>query len=69
MVIDEGNLVEFEHPAKLLQNPDSLFYDLVQETGMFNTLYQQAQSYSTINFELVNAKSEVNGPKSDEEGT
>ena len=40
--MDSGNLVEFAHPAVLLQNPDSIFYDLVRETGMFDVLVEQA---------------------------
>ena len=43
MVIDEGRLVEFDHAAILLQRPESIFYDLVKETGMFETLLQQAK--------------------------
>ncbi|XP_063691934.1 ATP-binding cassette sub-family C member 4-like [Bolinopsis microptera] len=42
MVIDAGRLVEFDKPAVLLQRPDSIFYDLVKETGMFDVLLEQA---------------------------
>ena len=42
MVIDAGRLVDFDHAAVLLQKPDSIFYDLVKETGMFDALLQHA---------------------------
>ncbi|XP_063685261.1 ATP-binding cassette sub-family C member 4-like [Bolinopsis microptera] len=42
MVIDEGKLAEFDHPALLLNRPESIFYDLVNETGMFEVLLDQA---------------------------
>ena len=42
MVIGAGRLVEFDQPAVLLQRPDSIFYDLVKETGMFDVLLEQA---------------------------
>ena len=42
MVMDSGKLIEFAHPAVLLENPDSIFYDLVRETGMFDVLVEQA---------------------------
>lgn len=42
MVIGAGRLVEFDQPAALLQRPDSIFYDLVKETGMFDVLLEQA---------------------------
>ncbi|XP_063678313.1 ATP-binding cassette sub-family C member 4-like isoform X2 [Bolinopsis microptera] len=44
MVMDAGLLVEFDHPAVLLKNSDSIFYDLVKETGMFDVLVEQANS-------------------------
>ncbi|XP_063678507.1 ATP-binding cassette sub-family C member 4-like [Bolinopsis microptera] len=44
MVMDSGLLVEFDHPAVLLKNSDSIFYDLVKETGMFDVLVEQANS-------------------------
>ena len=44
MVMDSGKLIEFAHPAVLLQNPDSIFYDLVRETGMFDVLVEQANA-------------------------
>ena len=42
--MDSGKLIEFAHPAVLLQNPDSIFYDLVRETGMFDVLVEQANA-------------------------
>ncbi|XP_063690754.1 ATP-binding cassette sub-family C member 4-like [Bolinopsis microptera] len=48
MVIDEGKLAEFDHPALLLKRPESIFYDLVNETGMFEVLLDQANmSFNT----------------------
>lgn len=44
MVMDAGELVEFDHPAVLLQRPESIFYDLVKETGMFDELLEQANA-------------------------
>jgi hypothetical protein len=44
MVMDAGQLIEFDHPAILLENPESIFYDLVKETGMFEILVEQARS-------------------------
>ena len=46
MVIHEGHLVEFDQPAELLQRPESLFYDLAQETGIFDILFEQAKLQS-----------------------
>ena len=44
IILDSGNLVEFDRPAVLLQNPESIFYDLVKETGMFDLLAEQAKA-------------------------
>ncbi|XP_018565518.1 probable multidrug resistance-associated protein lethal(2)03659 isoform X2 [Anoplophora glabripennis] len=33
LVMDAGRAVEFDHPYKLLQNPEGLFYELVLQTG------------------------------------
>lgn len=33
LVMDAGRAVEFEHPYKLLQDPEGLFYKLVLQTG------------------------------------
>ncbi|XP_044727747.1 ATP-binding cassette sub-family C member 4-like [Chrysoperla carnea] len=34
LVMDAGQMVEFDHPCKLLQNENGFFYKLVQETGI-----------------------------------
>ncbi|KAJ8929217.1 hypothetical protein NQ314_018096 [Rhamnusium bicolor] len=33
LVMDAGKAVEFDHPYKLLQNPNGVFYGLVKQTG------------------------------------
>uniref|UniRef100_A0A1B6D788 ABC transmembrane type-1 domain-containing protein n=1 Tax=Clastoptera arizonana TaxID=38151 RepID=A0A1B6D788_9HEMI len=33
LVLDAGMLVEFDHPYKLLQNHEGIFFHLVQQTG------------------------------------
>lgn len=51
MVMDAGMLKEFDHPFKLLQNTESIFYGMVQQTGrvMSEALYNIAkESYSKI---------------------
>lgn len=32
MVLEEGRVVEFDHPYNLLQNKDSQFYELITKT-------------------------------------
>ena len=41
--MDAGKLVEFDHPAVLLRNKSSIFYDLVKETGISGLLIEQAE--------------------------
>ena len=36
MVLDAGYLKEFDEPAVLLENPKTLFYSLVEQTGKQN---------------------------------
>ena len=36
VVLDRGQLVEFDSPRNLLSNPDSLFYKLAEATGSSN---------------------------------
>ena len=36
MVLDAGYLKEFDEPAVLLENPKTLFYSLVEQTGRQN---------------------------------
>ncbi|KAL1501385.1 hypothetical protein ABEB36_006713 [Hypothenemus hampei] len=33
LVMDSGTMVEFDHPHKLLQNPNGVFYHMVEEAG------------------------------------
>lgn len=33
MLLDQGRIVEFDRPAALLANPDSMFYALCKATG------------------------------------
>lgn len=46
LVIDQGSLAEFDHPYKLLQDPKTIFYHMVKETGpaMFKHLKSIAKS-------------------------
>jgi ABC-type multidrug transport system fused ATPase/permease subunit len=39
MVLDKGKLVEFDTPAKLLENPDSIFTSMVDATGPASAEY------------------------------
>lgn len=45
LVMDTGNMVEFDHPHLLLNNPDGHLYKMVQETGreMALTLHRTAK--------------------------
>lgn len=45
MVMDSGRLVEFDHPYKLLNNPEGHFTKMVNETSekMASQLYQIAK--------------------------
>lgn len=33
MVMEQGELIEFDHPYRLLQNPNGIFSQMVQQTG------------------------------------
>lgn len=33
LVLDAGRIIEYDHPAKLLENPASRFYALCRATG------------------------------------
>ncbi|ODN02388.1 Multidrug resistance-associated protein 4 [Orchesella cincta] len=39
MVLDHGNLLEYDHPHKLLQNPDGRLTNLINHTGAANQKY------------------------------
>jgi len=39
MLLDAGHLTEFDEPALLLENPKSLFYGLVEQTGSVEAAY------------------------------
>ena len=43
MVIDAGRLVEFDDPIVLLKKRESIFYNLVKETGLYDELIKEAQ--------------------------
>jgi len=32
--MDEGTMVEFDHPHSLLQNKEGVFYKMVEQTGL-----------------------------------
>lgn len=53
LVMDEGCVVEFDHPHLLLQNKDGILYSLIQQTGsgMAENLQQIAEKVSTDNLE------------------
>lgn len=33
LVMDAGRVIEYDHPHQLLQNPNGIFYNMVDETG------------------------------------
>ena len=37
LVMEQGKVAEFETPEKLLENPQSLFFALVEEAGLGKT--------------------------------
>ncbi|EFA04472.2 putative multidrug resistance-associated protein lethal(2)03659-like Protein [Tribolium castaneum] len=39
IVMDDGRVVEFDHPYNLLQRPDTTFYKMVLETGLETSVY------------------------------
>lgn len=55
MVMDAGRLVEFDHPYKLLNNPDGYFTNMVKETSekMSAQLYQIAKDTYLNNGGLI----------------
>lgn len=44
LVMDAGRVVEYDHPHILLQNPNSTFYKMVEETGSSTALALRAQA-------------------------
>jgi ABC-type multidrug transport system fused ATPase/permease subunit len=43
LVLDRGNVLEYDAPYKLLTSPDSAFYDLAQRSGEFDLLLSMAE--------------------------
>jgi len=41
-LLDHGNVAEFDTPYNLLQNPDSLFYKLCEQSNEFEYLKELA---------------------------
>ncbi|RZB39026.1 ABC tran, MMR HSR1 and/or AAA 21 domain containing protein [Asbolus verrucosus] len=39
MVMDNGEIIEFDYPYELLQRPDTIFYKMVLETGLAMSLH------------------------------
>lgn len=37
LVLDQGEVAEFDSPANLIARPDSIFASLVQQAGLGNT--------------------------------
>lgn len=36
LVLDKGQVVEFDSPANLMANPDAIFHDMVKKAGLLN---------------------------------
>ena len=36
LVLDKGQVVEFDSPNNLMDNPDSIFHDMVKKAGLLN---------------------------------
>jgi len=34
LVLDQGEIAEFDSPESLLQNPDSIFYSMAKDAGI-----------------------------------
>ncbi|XP_026820606.1 multidrug resistance-associated protein 4-like isoform X2 [Rhopalosiphum maidis] len=70
LVMDKGNIVEFDHPHKLLKNKEGIFYKMVEQTGpsTFDFLHRLAtENYHTGNLETVTTfESSVNDADSNE---
>lgn len=50
LVMDKGEVVEYDYPYRLLQNPNSKFTSMVRETGEMKALLEVAKAkYYSIN--------------------
>ncbi|XP_050059327.1 ATP-binding cassette sub-family C member 4-like isoform X1 [Aphis gossypii] len=55
LVMDEGTMVEFDHPHNLLQNKEGVFYKMVEQTGLdaADLLHRlAAENYKTMNLNI-----------------
>jgi len=49
IVMENGNIAEFDHPYKLLENKDGIFYDLVQKTGPSSSMHLMKVAFEKQN--------------------
>lgn len=47
MVFEQGNLVEFDQPAELLDNNQTLFRSLMERAGIMDTSLEQDAYYES----------------------
>lgn len=47
MVFDQGNLVEYDRPVDLLNNPQSFLRSLLERTGNLGIVMMAADQYQT----------------------
>ena len=38
MILDQGHLIEFDSPQKLMEQRESLFYSMAKESGLLGTV-------------------------------
>jgi ATP-binding cassette, subfamily C (CFTR/MRP), member 1 len=43
LVLDKGEIAEFDSPESLLQNPDSIFYSMAKDAGISSIENSQKQ--------------------------
>lgn len=48
LVMDQGTMIEFDHPFNLLKNPNSVFYHMVNESG--RAMSEQLKKIATESF-------------------